>query len=185
MSEAESTGATAVIAHRVRDAQHADYERWLEKILPVVAAAPGYLDAQVIRPVRGLTDGYTVILRFDCEDDLRRWLTSPEREHLVDTVRPILAHGDSYTLHSGIDYLFTPQGAGLRVPVRWKQFLVTWSVILPMNLGLPLLLLPVLHAFGWRNHYVIAAAASAVGVFLMVYVIMPRYTRLVRGWLYR
>lgn len=180
-----SGGATAVIAHRVRDAQHADYERWLERILPVVARAPGYLDAQVIRPVRGLTDGYTVILRFDCEADLRRWLTSPERRQLIDDVTHVLSQGDVYTLHSGIDYLFTPQGAGQRVPVRWKQFLVTLSAILPLTLGLPLLVVPVLRALGWRNRITATTLVSAVAVFLMVYVIMPRYTRLVRGWLYR
>jgi uncharacterized protein len=185
MTEPERGGATAVIAHRVRDAQHADYERWLDQILPVVAQAPGYLDAQVIRPVRGLTDGYTVILRFDAEPHLRNWLTSPQRQQLIDTVRPILAHGDSYTLHSGIDYLFTPQMAGQRVPVRWKQFLVTWSAILPMNLLLPIAFAPVVRYTGWHNRLLIATVVSAVAVFLMVYVIMPRYTRLVRGWLYR
>lgn len=185
MTDSEGSGATAVIAHRVRDAQHEGYERWLSRILPVVASAPGYIDAQVIRPVRGLTDGYTVILRFDSDAALRNWLTSPQREELIDSVRPILAHGDSYTLHSGIDYLFAPQIAGQRVPVRWKQFLVTWSVILPLNLALPLLLLPVLQALGVHNRLLTVALASGVGVLLMVYAIMPRYTRLVRGWLYR
>jgi len=185
MTESESAGATAVIAHRVRDAQHAAYEQWLGRILPVVAAAPGYLDAQVIRPVRGLTDGYTIILRFDREASLRRWLTSPEREQLIETVRPVLAHGDSYTLHSGIDYLFAPQIAGQRVPVRWKQVLVTWSAILPLTLGLPLLIAPLLTAVGLSSHFVITTVVSGGAVLLMVYVIMPRYTRLVRGWLYR
>ena len=185
MTESEGSGATAVIAHRVRDAQHAGYEQWLARILPVVAAAPGYLDAQVIRPVRGLTDGYTVILRFDSEASLRRWLTSPQREQLIDSVRPILAHGDSYTLHSGIDYLFAPQIAGQRVPVRWKQFLVTWSAILPLTLGLPLLISPLLQALGWGSHFLITTVVSGVALLLMVYAIMPSYTRIVRGWLYR
>ncbi len=185
MTESEGSGATAVISHRVRDAQHAGYEQWLERILPVVAAAPGYLDAQVIRPVRGLTDGYTVILRFDTDASLRRWLTSSEREQLIQSVRPILAHGDSYTLHSGIDYLFAPQIAGQRVPVRWKQVLITWSAILPLTLGLPLLIAPLLRAIGWSSHLLITTVVSGGAVVLMVYVIMPRYTRLVRGWLYR
>jgi hypothetical protein len=46
---------------------------------------------QVIHPVRGLTD----------------------------TVMPILAQGDSYTLDSGIDFLFAPHDGSQRVPVRW------------------------------------------------------------------
>ena len=185
MAETQSSGATAVIAHRVRDSQHADYEQWLGRILPVVAEAPGYLDAQVIRPVRGLTDGYTVILRFDSEAHLRAWLTSPARQQLVDSVRSILAHGDSYTLHSGIDYLFAPQIAGQRVPVRWKQFLVTWTAILPLSMVLPPLIAPALRLLGFSGRLIVATVVSAVAVFLMVYVIMPSYTRLVRGWLYR
>lgn len=178
-------GATAVIAHRVLDSQHADYEHWLERILPTVAAAPGFLDVQVIRPVRGLTDGYTVILRFDCEADLRRWLTSPARQGLIESVRPILAHGDTYTLHSGIDYLFAPQAAGQRAPVRWKQFLVTWTGILPLSFALPPIITPLLARIGWDQRFVIVTTVSAAAVFLMVYVVMPRYTRWVRGWLYR
>jgi antibiotic biosynthesis monooxygenase (ABM) superfamily enzyme len=84
-----------------------------------------------------------------------------------------------------MDFLFTPHDGSQRVPVRWKQFLVTWSAILPLTLGLPLVLAPGLHALGWHNHLVITSIVSAVAVFLMVYLIMPRYTRLVRRWLFR
>ena len=36
------------------------------------------------------------------------------------------------------------RGAEYKVPVRWKQFLVTWSVIYLLVLGVPLVVLPVL-----------------------------------------
>lgn len=185
MAAPENPGATAVITHRVRDTQHDEYERWLQTILPVVSAAPGFLDAQVIRPVRGLTDRYTVILRFDCEDDLRNWLQSPARLKLIESAMPILSQGDSYTIHSGVDFLFTPSDGGPRVPVRWKQFLVTWSAIFPLTLVLPLLLAPLLEALGLHNHFAVVLVVSGSAVLLMVYLIMPRYTKLVRRWLYR
>lgn len=184
MAEQEP-GATAVIHHRVRDSQHDAYEGWLAKILPLVAGSPGFLDVQVIRPVRGVTDTYTVILRFDCEEDLRRWLESPVRRQLIESVLPILAQGDAYTVHSGMDYLFTPHDGTSRAPVRWKQFLITWSAIYPLSFVLPLLLKVPLNWLGWRNHLVSSTLVSAIAVFLMVYVIMPRYTKLVRRWLYR
>jgi len=185
MSEADRSGATAVIAHRIRDSQHERYEEWLREILPLVSEAPGFLDVQVIRPVRGLTDTYTVILRFDCEADLKGWLGSSVRQRLIDTVRPVLAQGDSYTVHSGIDFLFAPHDGSQRTPPRWKQFLVTWTAILPLTLLLPLLIAPALQALGWHNRFVIRGVVSAVAVLLMVYLIMPRYTRLVRRWLFR
>ncbi|MEO8307992.1 MAG: antibiotic biosynthesis monooxygenase [Pseudomonadota bacterium] len=179
------SGATAVITHRVREVQHEEYEAWLQQILPLVSAARGFLDVQVIRPVRGLTSTYTVILRFDCEADLRYWITSPQRQKMIATVTPILAHGDTYTVHSGIDFLFAPQDGTPRVPVRWKQLLITWSAIFPLTCVLPLVAGPLLQRIGLDNHYVLVAIVSGLAVTLMVYVIMPRYTRLVRHWLYR
>jgi len=185
MADIGTGGATAVITHQVRDSQHDEYEQWLQQILPLVSASPGFLDAQVIRPVRGLTDRYTVILRFDREDDLRRWLESPTRLRLIESALPILSQGDSYTIHSGVDYLFTLHDGSQRVPVRWKQFLVTWSAIYPLTFLLPMLFGPPLEWLGWRNHLLVVTIVSASTVLLMVYVIMPRYTRLVRRWLYR
>lgn len=185
MAASDPHGATAVITHQVRDAQHRDYEQWLTQILPLVREASGFLDVQIIRPLPGFTDTYTIILRFDCEDDLRSWLTSPARQRLIETVTPILAQGDSYSVHSGIDFLFEPQGKGHRTPVRWKQWLVTWSAIFPLTLLLPLALAPALRIAGVTSHVVVVFVVSAIAVFLMVYVIMPRYTRLVRRWLFR
>jgi antibiotic biosynthesis monooxygenase (ABM) superfamily enzyme len=185
MEDSGTGGATAVITHQVRDSQHDEYELWLQKIVPLARASRGFLDVQVIRPVRGLTDRYTVILRFDCEDDLRRWLASPTRLRLIESAMPILAQGDSYTIHSGVDFLFTAHDGSQRVPVRWKQFLVTWSAIYPLTFVLPMLFGPPLDWLGWRNHLLMVAIVSASSVLLMVYVIMPRYTRLVRRWLFR
>lgn len=184
MQDSDS-GATAVINHRVRPSQHDEYERWLQKIVPLASASPGFLDVQIIRPVRGLTDSFTVLLRFDCEASLRNWLESPARRRLIETAMPILVKGDSYTIHSGLDFLFTPHDRSQLVPVRWKQFLVTWSAIYPLTCLLPLMLGRPLGWLGLGNHYLEVAVVSGIAVFLMVYVIMPRYTKLVRGWLYR
>lgn len=185
MADNPSSGATAVITHQVRDSRHAEYEKWLAEITPLAKASPGNLDMQLIRPVRGATDTYTILLRFDNEENLRRWIESETRLKLIETVNPILAQGDSYTIHSGLDFLFTPRDASHRVPVRWKQFLITWSAIYPLTFVLPLLVNPVLRALGVRNHLLTVTIVSATAVFMMVYVIMPRYTKLVRHWLFR
>jgi antibiotic biosynthesis monooxygenase (ABM) superfamily enzyme len=185
MADQPPHGATAVITHRVRAQQHGDYEHWLTRILPLVTAAPGFIDVQLIRPVPGLTDTYTIVLRFDSDAHLRGWLGSAERRQLIDTVTPILAQGDFYSIHTGLDFLFAPQEHGARVPVRWKQFLVTWSAILPLTLVLPLLAGWPLRWLGINNHFMLMTVVSGLAVLLMVYVIMPRYTKLVRRWLYR
>src|SRR4051794_5917067 len=140
--ETTQPGATVVITHRVHPEKVPEYDRWLEQIGPVCRAAPGHLDLQLIRPIPGVTTTYTVLIRFDTDEHLRTWMESDHRHRLIESVRPHLADGDAYTIRSGLDFLFTSPGGGVKVPVRWKQFLITWSAIFPLGLAVPFLIQP-------------------------------------------
>jgi antibiotic biosynthesis monooxygenase (ABM) superfamily enzyme len=171
-------GATVFIAHRVREGKHADYERWANEIAPLSKSAPGHLDRYVMPPIPRLTDTYTVVIRFDTQAHLRAWMESPVRKRLVEEVQPLFADG-------GLDFWFIPDEAKATVPVRWKQFLVTWSAIYPLVLGIPLVVAPVLGHLGVAdNHLLATLVATGIDVFLMVYVVMPRYTKLIQRWLF-
>jgi antibiotic biosynthesis monooxygenase (ABM) superfamily enzyme len=184
-SDATQNGATFVITHRVRDSKTADYDRWLNEIALACSAFPGHLDWQLIRPIAGLTTTYTVIIRFDTCDHLRQWMDSHDRHRLIERVRPVLITDGDYTIRSGLDFWFTSGSAGAGVPVRWKQFLITWSAIYPLVLGVPLVVLPALRLLGVPDHHILTTLfVTATVVFLMVYVVMPSYTRLVRKWLF-
>jgi antibiotic biosynthesis monooxygenase (ABM) superfamily enzyme len=178
-------GATVVITHRVREGKVDDYSRWLDEIAPISRASPGVLDWQLVRPVPGLTTTYTVIIRFDTRDNLERWIRSPDRAALIEKVRPLLVRGDDYTIRTGLEFLFTPEGAASQAPVRWKQFVLTWSAIFPLAFATPWLVAPALEVIGIRDSPALTTlAVTAVVVFLMIYLVMPRYTRLVRRWLF-
>jgi antibiotic biosynthesis monooxygenase (ABM) superfamily enzyme len=88
-------------------------------------------------------------------------------------------------INSGLDFLFSEVGEKPKTPVRWKQFLITWSAIFPLVVTLPLILLPILR---WikvpDNHLLNTLIVTGAVVSLMVYVVMPRYTKLVRRWLF-
>jgi antibiotic biosynthesis monooxygenase (ABM) superfamily enzyme len=177
-------GATGVITHRVRSDKHAEYESWLEEISPLSKAAPGHLDWHIVRPIAGATETYTVIIRFETTEHVKRWMESGERKRLIERVQPLLSGGDDFHISSGLDFWFTPVGAKAKVPVRWKQFLLTWSAIYPLALGVPHLVSPALGAVGIYNTLITTLAVTALVVYLMVYVVMPRYTRLVQRWLF-
>lgn len=180
-----SEGATAVITHKVRVGKHQEYERWLQEIAPLCKASPGHLDWQIVRPIPGLTETYTVIIRFDTEAHLREWMESSTRARLIEAARPLFVVDDDFFINSGLDFWFTPPGAKTKVPVRWKQFLVTWSAIYPLALGMPLLVAPLLQFLGIPDNRLLATfAVTGLVVLLMVYVVMPRYTRLVQRWLF-
>lgn len=183
---ASKQGATVVITHRVRDGQQAAYEEWLSEIGPLCRAAPGNIDWQIVRPIPGLTATNTVIVRFDTAGHLEGWMQSEERRRLIEKVRPLLTTGDDFYVSSGLDFWFTPEGAKAQAPVRWKQFLATWSAIYPLVLGVPLLVLPLMRRLGAPPHHSLdTLAVTAAVVALMTYVVMPRYTKVLRRWLYQ
>ncbi|SHF91079.1 hypothetical protein SAMN04487965_2929 [Microbulbifer donghaiensis] len=178
-------GATAVITHRICADKQAAYEQWLEEIGPLCRTYPGFLDWHIIRPIPGLTSTYTVVIRFDTKPHLQAWMESGDRRRLIAKAQPLLLEGDDFFIRSGLDFWFTPGGAKAQLPTRWKQFLATWSVIYPLVLSIPLLVMPLLRWLGvpdtrWLNTLLI----TGIIVFLMVYAIMPRYTRLIRRWLF-
>jgi antibiotic biosynthesis monooxygenase (ABM) superfamily enzyme len=178
-------GATVVITHRVREGKHADYEKWLNEIAPICRAAPGHLDWHIILPISGLTETYTVLIRFDTRAHLQGWMESPARARLIEKVQPLFVTGDDFFISSGLDFWFTPGGAKAKVPVRWKQYLVTWSAIYPLALGVPLAIGPVLRLLGVpNNHLLTTLVVTGIVVFLMVYVVMPRYTKVIQRWLF-
>lgn len=185
-TNAVESGATVVITHRVRHGHQPEYEAWTDEIGPVCSAAPGHIDWQIIRPVAGLTSTYTVVIRFDSRAHLESWMSSPARNRLIAKVRPILSTDDDFFIRTGLDFWFAPDGARARLPVRWRQLLITWSVIYPLVLGVPLLVTPILRAAGIPpTPFIDVLVVTGVIVALMIYVVMPRYIRLVHRWLFK
>jgi antibiotic biosynthesis monooxygenase (ABM) superfamily enzyme len=181
----DTMGATLVITHRVRAGKQGEYEKWMNEIGPLCGSSAGNLDWQIIQPVPGFSSTYTVIVRFDTEAHLRAWTESPVRSQLIERVKPLLASGDDFFIRSGLDFWFTPIEAKTKVPARWRQFLMTWSAIYPLVLGVPIIVSPALRLLGIPdNRWFTTLIVTGTIVVLMVYVIMPRYTKLVKRWLF-
>ena len=169
-------GASVVITHRVSEDKQARYEEWLNEIGPMAKASRGLLDLHVVRPI---------IIRYDNKQNLRKWMESDDRKKLIAKVQDLLSGKDEYRIQSGLDFWFVPEGSKAKTPVRWKQVLIPWSAIYPLVLGVPWLLTPLLR---WLHvppqRYIDVLFITATIVVLMVYVVMPRYTKLVRQWLF-
>lgn len=179
-------GATVVITHRVNEEKQAKYEEWLNEIGPKCKATKGLLDLHVIRPVQKLSDTYSIIIRYDNEQNLKNWIESEDRKSLISKVQSLLIGSDSYKIKSGLDFWFMPDGAKAKIPVKWKQFLLTWSAIYPLVIVVPWALLPLLRLLNLpEQYYLDTLILTAIVVFLMVYVVMPRYTKLMQNWLFK
>jgi antibiotic biosynthesis monooxygenase (ABM) superfamily enzyme len=178
-------GAMVVVTHRVRDGRQGEYEKWMNEIGPLCRSSAGNLDWQTLHPVPGFSSTYTLIIRFDTETHLRAWMESLARSQLIERVKPLLASGDDFFIRSGLDFWFAPMEAKTGLPARWRQSLVTWSVIYPLVLGVPMIVSPALRLLGLPDHRLLTTfVVTGTIVVLMVYVIMPRYTKLVNRWLF-
>lgn len=171
-----------IITHTIRAGEEKRYEVWLTDILGAVSNSPGYLGREIFRPAQGMRT-YTSILRFDCSDNLNAWVESEVRRAYVNQVTDLLEKGDRHEIRTGIDFWFTPEG--LRPPKPWKQFILTLSAVYPLSLVLSRLiraLFPLAPALA--NPLISGLLVAASLTALLTFVIMPRYTRLMKWWLY-
>lgn len=175
---------TLVIQHHVKPARVPEYESWVKDIAPQARRFPGHMGVNIVRP-HGTSSTYTVVLRFDSHAHLLGWVESGTRRELLERAGPYLLADEELEIQSGLEYWFTPPP---HKPLRarpYKQFLITLSAIYPLTQLVPWLLSPLLHSAALREWPAVGnLLAVVVIVFLMVYVIMPRYSRLVAKWLF-
>jgi hypothetical protein len=179
-------GATVVISHYILNGKQNQYEDWLNEIGPLCRSFKGNIDWQIIRPIPNLTFNYTVIIRFDTIENLTKWMQSNERKKLIEIAKPLFTKDDKYFIKSGLDFLFLSEKEEQKVPVRWKQYLVTWSAIYPLSILIPLIVLPFLKILNFpESKFINSFFISGLVVLIMVYFLMPNYTRLIKKWLYK
>ncbi|MGH8806960.1 MAG: antibiotic biosynthesis monooxygenase [Noviherbaspirillum sp.] len=179
-----SDAATLVVQHNVQATAKNRYEEWLKDIVSEAQRFPGHMGVNIIRP-HGTSNMYTIVLRFDSTDRLDSWLKSETRKWFIEEIQPALAENEEIDVHRGIEYWFTPPAAKQLPAKPFKQFLITLSAIFPLTIVVPWILKPVIHLMPMLGGPIISNfVVASIIVYLMVYVIMPRYTRLVAKWLF-
>lgn len=180
-----NAGRTIVIRHTVRPEFRERYEIWLKQIIVAAAAFPGHQGVHIARPPEGI-DTFEIAVRFASDSAAEAWLSSSIRKELISSINFVLASDEQLEIRSGIDFWFTPPASKAKQPTRWKQWLITTSVIWPLTMLVPALYQPLfdrvpeISMWGVR-HGIVAATIVA----LVVYLIMPRVVRLVASWLFR
>lgn len=178
-------GRSIIIKHTVRPELQDRYETWLRQIIAAAAQFPGHQGVHVVRPSEG-SDTFEISVRFATNDDAEKWLKSDIRRELVSEITSALATDEHVEIKSGIDFWFTPPASKAKQPTRWKQWLITTSVIWPLTMVVPILYEPLFEAFPWLGNWGIRhGVVAGTIVALVVYLIMPRFVRLVANWLFR
>ncbi len=183
--ESDSPIVTFIINNRVIPGKEADFERFLKDINKKAMTYPGHMGVNFIRP--GPNDQtYTTIVRFDNYEHLHDWLESDARKEYMKNIEDLVESDPEIRIETGLEYWFTPLAVDPKIPRRWKQMVITLSAIYPLTLLLGVffsLFDP--HSVFVTEPLIHKLLGSILLVFLMVYLVMPGYTRLMAKWLYK
>lgn len=183
VSEAFDGPATLIFRRTVRPGRGADYRQWVEGIQRASTDVKGFLGASTMG--HGATENeYISIVRFDSFDALRAWEESDLRREWLAKLPADVVDGDAQVRRlEGLELWFTAPGVATPVAPSPHKMAVVLIVIV---FCLVSALTPALRAvLGDAPQPVRALVMVVLQVGLMTYVIMPRVTRWLAGWLFR
>ena len=173
---------TTVVTRQVKPGHEQFYELFLEGIIATATRFPGHLGVEVFRPESASAGEYRVVYRFDTAEHLHAWLDSAEHAAWLERAEPHVTGPIRRQYLTGLETWFTdPARPGTPPPPPYKMALVTWITIFPLITLVVVILNPPLSGLPLVLRL---AITTAVTVPLMTWVVMPRVTRLLRGWLY-
>jgi antibiotic biosynthesis monooxygenase (ABM) superfamily enzyme len=173
---------TTTVTRRVKPGHEAFYEQFLEGIIAAASTFPGHMGVEVFRPESPGAGEYRIVYRFDTAQHLRAWLDSDEHAAWLERAEPHAIGPARTRFVTGLESWFTlPGQPGTPPPPPYKMALLTWITIFPLITVVVELLGPLLEDLSEIPRLGIT---TAVTVPLMTWVVMPRLTRLLRGWLY-
>ena len=100
-----------IIEREIAEGLEQFYESAIANLLDVIAGAPGYLAGEALVEIKH-PNRYLVITRWSSEQAWERWFTSPERQQLLDSIRPFLLRDEKCTLLRQLIYNRVESGSG-------------------------------------------------------------------------
>lgn len=183
-ASANSTPArvTRIARRRARPGHEAEYEVMLREMLAKMRAFKGFLGGDLIPPETA-GEEYQLVVRFASEAELQVWDMSDARLELLERMKAVAEGEPEFRKLSGLEAWFEPAVVPASMhPPRAKMAVVTWMGIFPV-VSFYLWLVSLWPGFVELPFLPRTAVFTALIVATMTWVVMPRLTRLMRGWL--
>ena len=173
---------TRIARRRARPGREAEYEVMLREMLAKMRAHSGFLGGDLIPPETP-GDEYQLVVRFASEAELQAWDMSEARLALLERMKAVAEGEPEFRKLSGLEAWFEPAVVPASMhPPRARMAVVTWMGIFPV-VSLYLWLVSLWPGFLDLPFLPRTAVFTALIVATMTWVVMPRLTRLMRGWL--
>lgn len=172
---------TVVVTHRVSAEDTDEFLEWQERLRLAESKFDGYRGTEIFRPVEGEQDEWTAMYRYDSAAQLEAWLTSDERQRLLDEGEKFRDFELRKVDNSfGNWFAFDEKGHAAAPPSDFKTSVAVWVGLYPTVVMLSLALLPLKMPL-WLGMLV----GNLLSSFTMTFVTMPFYVnRVLRRWLW-
>lgn len=174
-------GVTVHVVRRVAPENRAAFEEELAGVTTTSRGVPGHLGVEIYRPT-GESHAYNIVFRFDRQENLDQWNALVERDNVLDCLNHLTEGPAQLTVMTGLEHWFTlPESPSRPHPPAWKMAIATWLGLFPLVVLLVWALSPVNQFLPWPLP---TAVTTAVAVVFMTWLVMPRVTRALKGWLW-
>jgi antibiotic biosynthesis monooxygenase (ABM) superfamily enzyme len=75
---------SAIISCRVAPEDAEGFQRWEDKVFRAEVRAPGFVGHKLTKPIPGIQENWVIVVQFDTDENLTRWLDSPVRAALLE-----------------------------------------------------------------------------------------------------
>ncbi|GAA5442484.1 hypothetical protein Misp06_00658 [Microbulbifer sp. NBRC 101763] len=174
--------ATIVVFERVKPDRIRGYKKWLGKIGEAAESHPGFLGRELLKPIKGLQDDWVIIIRFDSEENLNLWLSSPIHKVLMEEAESFLERVQYKKIGRGFeDWLAHARGIkNSALPPQWKMAMLIILALYPIIMLISIWILPLME--NWKSAMSLFVS-SLISVSVLTWVAMPIVTRVFSFWL--
>lgn len=125
-------GVTEVFVTEVNPEMDRTYREWIAKIHQAEAKFPGFRGVYVQSPSTGKSKNWITLLQFDTPENLDRWLSSPERQEVLNESKTLIASLESHRVISPYAGWFSSIAQMGELPPVWKQTMIVLLVLFPI-----------------------------------------------------
>lgn len=174
---------TVMVVRTVRAGAEAEFEGAMAALTASALSYPGHMGVNIFRPEAAGDRRYRIVFRFDSGAHLDAWRASDETRRLLERVQNVTEGEPEVTELTGLEAWFTlPGRPAASPPPRSRMALVTWGALWPLVTILLGVLGPWMEPLPFLLRTGILTGLVTV---LMTWVVMPRLTARLSGWLFR
>lgn len=172
---------TVDVLQRVKPGCENAFEQVVTDLIAAARSFEGHLGVNVFRGISAQPE-YRVVFKFDRVSHLKQWESSTIRQQLLKQARQLTIDPGQTSILTGLETWFTlSTQPGLPPPPRYKMVVLSAiAIFILLNLA-TMFVVPFLQPLPplLRTLVVVLLMVS-----IMTYGVMPRLTKLFRGWLY-